>query len=354
MTLKRKKSIIVVICSLFVFLSCFFYFVSKKIDTNNSVFHKSQEDVIEDWKPPVVKDEDCNVVDSSFDSTSFYGVKSVIEVDSEGYTSLKISESFDNNEWLNESAERVEVARILPDGVMLLDLESVPQTNKYLGVYVKDYEVKESKTLEVFPDGDVLITCPDQNYGQTYITAEYHLFVYGNGEVLDDKIIPNSYWSGLDYGNQRQEFSLINTRVNNFYLGGGEDGENIKDKNRLERTKLIQLSDRTGDNLAWEFVINGHYLSCGHSEKLVAGLSSDEKRAVIYQIKNSNAGEDDFDSGEYVYWHDNFSPNNLGEVEYVFACGDHGADVEIKKNFKFDEKNNNFELISSLNEECVK
>lgn len=294
--------------------------------------------------------------------SKLYGLKSAfLQHDDDGTDSLIINDKFDNNAWVTVDPERIKVSKILPSEVFFRDLKKIPGTDKYLGIYVKDYKIDEQNVLYgVFEDGSILNTCPDEIYGQVSVNGEYHLFLYENGKIISDKIIPVSEDNKNDDGSDKQMFSLINTKEHNLYLYNkyifivNGNSEKIKDKYRLERTTLLNFADYTGDGLQHEFVIIGFYLSCGHEERLIAGFNREKNEVIIYPIINDldvdNVNETV--GQKLIYWHDNFMPSKKGEVNYIWNCGDHGSLIESKKLFNFDSQRKLFELISTTEKKC--
>lgn len=222
---------------------------------------------------------------------------------------------------------------VLPSESFLREFEKIPNLNNesYLGIYVKNYEIGADISKKDF------FSCPEQTIGQP-VTGEYHLFLFQNNEIINDIIIPSPEFSSGD----SQSISYLNTKENNnIYFGG--DFYTESDKNKIEKTKLINFYDYTGDGLKYEFLLTGATEVCGHTLKLVAGYNQTENKALIYKINLSD---------QVVYWASNFNPSNNGSVTIQWLCGDHGSDTETTKLFQFNKKDG-FDLISDTSKKCV-
>jgi hypothetical protein len=306
---------------------------------------------------------DVNDATSTFirEVGDFYGLKSAfLQTRNTNGISLVIKDKFENNVWIAEDTVRVKVNKILPSEVFFRELKKIPGTDEYLGIYVKDYTVDERNFIDVFDESSILITCPDQIGGQTSIFGEYHLFLYKNDKIIGDKLIPVSDGYKNEDGINKQTFSLINTKINNLLLYNkaafitGNDYEKVKDKYKLERTELINFADYTGDGSQHEFIMVGFYISCGHEERLIAGFDQGKNEIIIYPITNDLIADyaSETVGKELIYWRDNFIPNNKGEVDYIWNCGDHGSLTESKKKFAFNKQRKIFELISTSERKC--
>lgn len=303
-----------------------------------------------------ITEKTANMLDRKDENN--YGLKSM-ELQDEG-RSLLIKDKFNNDIWIAEDPARIKVSKILPAKVFFRDLEKIPEINFYMGVYIKNYKVNERYLLDVLNNGDILYTCPEEIEGQVSVIGEYHLFVYNNDKIISDKLIPVSNNYKNENNSNNQSFSLVNTKINNLYLydkaaiNSDLNYEKIKEKYRLERTKFINFADYTGDNLPHEFIIVGFYLSCGHEERLIAGFDQEKNEVIIFPIKNDLIPNytNNTVGRKFVYWQDNFMPNNKGAVHYTWNCGDHGSLTEIKKNYTYNQQGKYFELISESERKC--
>lgn len=249
------------------------------------------------------------------------------------------TENIPENIELNNNLQSVQVKSVkdyivdvLPKEVFLREFEKIPNLNNesYLGIYVKNYDIGNDVSKKEF------FSCPEQTVGQP-ITGEYHLFLFQNNKIVNDIIIPSPEFSSGDI----QSLSYLNTKENNnIYFGG--DFYTESDKNKVEKTKLINFYDYTGDGLKYEFLLTGATEVCGHTLKLVAGYNQIENNALVYKINLSD---------QVVYWFSNFNPSNNGSVSVQWLCGDHGSDIETTKIFKFNKKDG-FDLISDSSKKC--
>lgn len=221
----------------------------------------------------------------------------------------------------------------LPKEYFLRDLEKIPGTDQYLGVYISGYAFTEWST----PDDLPYITCEEALRGEVTISGDYYLFVFDGKNIISSVKIP-------DYGDfETLSISLLNTKNNNNYYFGGEE----KDGNyEIERAKLINFQDYTGDGVAHEFILPGYYMACGHVGYAVAGYDQVNNQPTVYKINISKTGED------YVYWRDRFKPNNLGEVKVIWNCGDHGAITMDTDIYLFNEIKQSYDLHYSSVEKC--
>lgn len=255
-------------------------------------------------------------------------------------------EDFNNEDWINGDPLRIEVNKLLPKNVFFRDLEKIPNTNEYLGIYVKNYSINEQKELEII-GSDILTICPEQIYGQSSVDGEYHLFLYKNNKIIDDIIIPQS-------DNYPNNFVLNNAKRNNFWYYDGEKPL-IEDENKIERTKLLKFADYTGDGLKHEISIVGVYLSCGHEERMIVGYNDKSDKIIIYPIRTIVTEDTTVQAHnwENVYWYDNFEPDNNGVVNVVWGCGDHGNDVFTKDVYIYDKVIQIYKLTDRILRECL-
>jgi|GEM_PF-6250069 len=215
----------------------------------------------------------------------------------------------------NDTVGRIKA--LLPEGSMLRDYEPVPNTDKFLVIYIVDPEIEEHE-----PDTDYS-TCPPLVNGQP-IYGEYHLALYDDGHFVNDVTIPwDSSWKMKIVYRQPEE----NLRWKSFEEMYPEKDEPF----RMKRVKLLTFSDLTGDGLAHQFQIEVFGGACGHASVLTAGYSKERNKAMVYPILGSNPFRP-------YYWHDNFYPNENGEFTWELRCGDHGNGTYQREEYVFDEE----------------
>jgi hypothetical protein len=238
----------------------------------------------------------------------------------------------------NESAPDVEILinRSLPPSVLLREYKKIPNTHKnsYLGIYISDYSIAklENKTNEFYYS-----SCPEQTMGQS-ATGRYHLFLFEDNHIVDDVIIPSPGY----YEDDKMSLSFNNTKENNADFFGGEKPSDA-DKFDIEKTELIHFYDYSGDGLEYEFLLVGDKLACGHVNYLVAGYDEVNNKVVVYKIKLKD---------NLVYWYDNFKPDNSGNTEVTWLCGDHGSQTESRDSFSFDNELKIYVLRNSNEKAC--
>ncbi|MFZ4648914.1 MAG: hypothetical protein ACOYMB_04810 [Patescibacteria group bacterium] len=235
-----------------------------------------------------------------------------------------------NKDWIESDPVRMEVSKSIPKGSFFRDLEKIPGTNKYLGIYISDYSFYDRGNLSFH-------SCDELVYGQTDIEGDYYLFLFDGGDIIAKKNIPK-YNCGDD-GQSTEVF--LNTKSNNEYIyGSGVEGNNRE----TERTKLINFHDYTGDGLEHEFNMVGCYNSCGNMDWLVAGFSQKTNSPVIFPVE--------FKDSKISYWVNNFIPKNDGTVKTEVPCGEHGSEYNIIKEFKFDRSDNSYKSIFESKKYC--
>lgn len=244
------------------------------------------------------------------------------------------------NKWLDKTSisnglARLVVSKLIPKDSFLRDLEKIPGTDKYLGIYITDYSVKENQS-DIHADGSTFITCPEEIFGKTEIAGKYYLFLFDGHNIVNTISIP----SYIDNQTNEMSVSLLNTKSNNSYVYGDDSN---RDNYEIGYVKLINFTDYTGDNLKFEFNIAGDNIACGHISRLIAGYDLKNNKAIIYNIKNDNGS---------VYWFDNFIPKNDGSVKITWRCDDHGSEYDSTETFEVDRVNNSFILKKSISEKC--
>ena len=248
-----------------------------------------------------------------------------------------------NIDWIYNDKARIEVYQQLPSEYFLRDLVKIPGQEKYLGVYVENYEVIEN------PNFDDYIACGEDIAGQIQIKGDYVLFMFDGEKIYRALKIP-------DYDDEsagKVSFSLLNTKSNNFYFYGCPES----DSNEIERSNLINFKDYTGDGLDYEFLLIGERLSCGHLTRAVAGYDAEFDEPIFYNISKSlYAGDYKYlvtqNSPDDFYWVNNFKPDSNGDVEIIWQCGDHGAVTQETDRYIFNNQDKEYRRIYHGEEAC--
>lgn len=209
------------------------------------------------------------------------------------------------------------IKALIPKDSMLRDYELIPNTDKYLVIYIVDPEKEEHG-----PDTDYS-TCPPLVNGQP-IYGKYHLALYDDGYFINNVTIPwTSSWEMKIVYRQPEG----NVRRRSFEEMYPEKDEPF----RMKRVKLLTFSDLTGDGLAHQFQIEVFGGACGHSYVLTAGYSKERNKVMVYPIRGANPFRP-------YYWHDNFYPDENGEYTWELRCGDHGNGTYQREKYVFDQE----------------
>lgn len=248
-----------------------------------------------------------------------------------------------NMDWIYNDPIRLKVFQQLPSDYFLRDLQKIPGQEKYLGIYIKNYNTIEH------PNFDNYITCGGDIAGPIQIEGDYVLFMFDGENIYKNLQIP-------DYGDVFAEdvsFSLLNTKENNFYFYGGPES----DSKEIERSNLINFKDYTGDGLEHEFLLTGQRLACSHLTKGVAGYDVKFDEPIFYNI-NKSLYHADYEywttqnSPDDFYWVDKFKPDSNGDVEIIWQCGDHGAVTQETDRYIFNDQSKEYQRIYHGEEVC--
>ncbi|MBZ0201617.1 MAG: hypothetical protein K8I03_01220 [Ignavibacteria bacterium] len=236
-----------------------------------------------------------------------------------------------------------DIKAVLPSGAFLREYERIPDVkgDVYIGLYVlnsKSSFKKEYPNDQMDPN-NLYFTCPEATAGQSII-GDYYLFSFGDKKLTSTLAVSSCYGDSLSLENS---FSFYNTPENNcFYFNfSGGDCQN-KATNTLEKTKLIQMIDLTGDNKRNEFVLTGTQDACGYINRLIAGYDEESKKVVIYPVNYS---------GKIYYWNYRFVPID-GTCSVVILCGDHGNETYERRDYGFNALTKQYDLIYEETKEC--
>jgi hypothetical protein len=239
-----------------------------------------------------------------------------------------------NIDWIYNDKTRIEVLR---------DLVKIPGQEKYLGVYVENYEVIENTNFDNY------IACGEDIAGQIQIKGDYVLFMFDGEKIYRALKIP-------DYDDEfagKVSFSLLNTKANNFYFYGGSES----DGEEIERSNLINFKDYTGDGLEHEFLLTGQRLACSHLTRGVAGYDVKFDEPIFYNI-NKSLYHVDYEywatqnSPDDFYWVNRFKPDSNGDVEIIWQCGDHGAVTQETDRYIYNDQSKEYQRIYHGEEAC--
>lgn len=217
------------------------------------------------------------------------------------------------------------ITSLLPKGSFLRDYEKVfgitPES--YLVIYVEP-----GYKMDLPPSGNLpyYLSCSEVSVGQG-IEGTYHLALLQDGKIKNDLVIPADGKIG-----NRQVLSYKNTKENIYGYGKVSDSE----KYVLEETKLLKLSDYTGDGRADEFDLSAPAEGCFSPARLIAGYDPDRQQAVLY-------------SDWMVI---DSSPQSNGQAHWLFDCGNHGNSIREEKTYTFDPQTKKFKLTDSKSTPC--
>ncbi len=182
------------------------------------------------------------------------------------------------NNYLNEILQLKEAQKVvnnlIPHNTFLRDFEKIPETDKYLGIYVANYEFIEE-----------CIGCFGY-YGNLSLAGDYYFFLFENGKITRIKEMPKyELYPDMDI----DIFKLT-------YLDHNNEVEGI-----------INFEDYTGDGLKHQFLISGYYLPGipGSWAKLIAGYNLDKNELEVYTINSD------------IYWLGDYMINNQGEIKRI-------------------------------------
>lgn len=231
----------------------------------------------------------------------------------------------------------------IPYGAFLREYKQVPEAyGVYLGIYVKNYTIDSPNIIDASMPYS---SCPEEAQWQ-WITGEYHIFTFENGEITSDVTVP---WIGHDNFNTKMDFSYKNTKSNNYYFFGWEKPSDSEHYD-IEQSDLINFKDYTGDGLGREFLlISGQDEVCWHKDYLVAWYDGTTRKAIIYPINKTYRW---FDSSGYEwFWGDNFIPNAQWHVQNSTGC-DHDATKELVGQYEFNKSEKEYILTNSYEHDC--
>lgn len=236
-----------------------------------------------------------------------------------------------------------EIRAALPGRAFLREFEKVPDVNAniYIGLYVLNSKssLKKEYPADQMDQNNLYFTCPEATTGQP-IVGDYYLFSFSDKKITSSIVIPSCYGDSLSNENM---FSFYNTPENNCnsFTFNSENCQNIA-TNMLEKTKLIQMMDLTGDKKRNEFVITGTQDACGFINRLIAGYDEESKKAVIYPVSNGKS---------ITQWNYRFVPTD-GTCSVVILCGDHGNETYERKDYRFNDLTKQYELTFEETKEC--
>lgn len=230
---------------------------------------------------------------------------------------------------INEEKMRVEnmkdlASLLIPEEAMLRDLAIIPETDKYLGIYIENYNYIEEHGYW---------------YGNESVSGDYYLFLLENNTIIDVVEIPK-YETYPDLGIDIFKVSFLN-----------EDEEIIS---------LIQFDDYTGDTLKHQFIIPGYYLPGGLRGKLIAGYNINENKLEVYPFN--------LKTKDKAWWLSNYETSNEGELKlliqdchYNIHCeimdlGEGCVEVEDKRifdHYRFDNNDRVFNYYKTTESECM-
>ena len=241
----------------------------------------------------------------------------------------------ENIDWIKEDQVREKVFQLLSKDYFLRDLKKIPGEEKYLGIYIKNYSVESN-----YSDYNYT-SCGDIVNGKINITGDYFLFIFDGEKIYNELVIPKY---GYGFGDE-VSFSLLNTKNNNFYIHKGPESD--KDNYDIVRLSLIDFKDYNGDGINHELLLTGFSLSCSHNGMGIAGYDKLLDKPIFYRINKSSTSED------YVYWLDNFRPDEKGDVEIKWRCGDHGSETEDIDKYIYNDKNKIYQHVYHNVKDCL-
>ncbi|HUW21600.1 MAG TPA: hypothetical protein VMW41_02920 [Candidatus Bathyarchaeia archaeon] len=218
-------------------------------------------------------------------------------------------------------SEEESISALLPEGVFLRDYQRVPNVGHelMLVLYIeKDYQFSPWS----------FESCPGAILGKA-IRGQYHLALVNSQQLIDDIAVPAAYVESQPSG---LELAYENTKENLYPVGQYDN----KDKDQLETVKLLKLQDYTGDNQEYEFLLTTTAGGCGFWDGLVAGYDPVDKKLVLY-------------SG----WLPRLKPNQKGEFDYLFDCGDHGNQTRVESRYQFNPQTKEFEKVWEKETDCI-
>lgn len=228
-------------------------------------------------------------------------------------------------------APKRQIQELLPSGVFLREMEPIPNVSSesYLVIYINHPKV--DKPEETSPT--LYMTCPESTTGRA-IEGVYYLALFQDGAIVNTVAVPPK--------NKRQALVFQNTKLNIHWKFGGPK-PSPEEEFEPEEVKLINFEDYTGDGQKHEFRLTGATLACGHTQYLIAGYDKQINQAVVYPVVEGDRS---------FYWMDNFLPDSSGNVEWRWPCGDHGAEVERYKRYRFDSEKKAYLLSESQESPC--
>jgi hypothetical protein len=209
-----------------------------------------------------------------------------------------------------------EIKEILPEGSFLRDYQKLEgvKPDSYLVVFIDEgYEFNESG-----------LSCPGMILGLA-IQGDYHL------ALIQDMQLVNSFQLASVYDDHDLElvykdiWSHLNFDTDEFEI----------EKEDIEIEKLLDLRDFTGDGKEYEFLLITTGGGCGFFDGLVAGYDEDRNKVVTYSK-----------------WIPRFSPDEKGEFDFLFECGDHGNMARLEKKYEFNEQAKEFEMVWEKETDC--
>lgn len=222
---------------------------------------------------------------------------------------------------------KTEIEKLLPKKTFLRDCTEIPlwlhglvpldshNRDLYLFVYI------ENGYQSSFYDFN---SCPGEIMG-TALRGNYHLALFQKNQIIDDIVLPKS-------GYQDQlELPYLNTKENLY-----EKGEYLeKEKNKLEKVKLLTFKNYTGSNRDLDLILTTTGGGCGFYDSLVAGYDEGQNKIILY-------------SG----WIGGLNPDRNGESYVLFSCGNHGNTVQSEIKYKFNPTSKKFEKIYEKETPC--
>ncbi len=236
-----------------------------------------------------------------------------------------------------------EIKAALPPGSFLREFEKIPDIkgDVYIGLYVLNSKssLKKENPVGQSDPSNLFFTCPEATVGQP-IVGDYYLFSFSDKVLTSTLVVPSSYGDSLSVENM---FSFYNTTWNNCnYFDFISEGCQNKATNILEKTKLIQMLDLTGDKKRFEFVLTGTAEGCGYISRLIAGYDEKLNSVVIYPVNSS---------GKIYYWNYRFIPID-GTCSVVELCGDYGNETYERRDYGFNALTKQYDLIYEEIKEC--
>ena len=231
----------------------------------------------------------------------------------------------DNN--INENqAQKNEIravaSSLIPEKTFLRDLAIIPETDKYLGIYIENYDYIEE------------ICCW---YGNESISGDYFLFLLENNEIIDVIELPK-YGIYPDVDIDIFKISFLN-------------------KNN-EVIDLIDFNDYTGDNLKHQFIVPGYYLPGGSRGKLIVGYNINENKLEVYPInlKKNKA----WWLSDYEFSGENELKLLIQDCHYNMHCEMKSLkddcvkveDIRIFDHYRFNEDNRSFDYYKTTENKC--